>query len=98
MADVQTIVLPSGKTATIRPWKAKDVVKAQMMAGQPAEMMLALCSLICEIDGAKMVMEDVGEIDGPDFLELLGFFGVVPRTRQASSLPSPDSVTGATAS
>lgn len=93
-----TLTLPSGKTATIRGWKAKDLVKAQMMTQTPEALALALCALICEIDGQPITMEDAGEIDGPDFLVIAPFLGLAPQTPPASVSPSPDSPAGATAS
>ncbi|GEM_PF-4857836 len=93
-----TLTLPSGKTVTVRTGKARDLVKAQMMTQTPEELPLALAALLCEIDGKPLTMEDVGDIDLSDFVELVPFLGLAPRTPPGSASPSPDSPAGAGAS
>lgn len=92
------LTLPSGKTVTVRTGKARDLVKAQMMTQTPEELPLALASLLCEIDGRALTLEDVGELDLSDFVALAPFLGLAPRTPPGSALPSPDSQAGAGAS
>lgn len=91
---MQTLTLPSGKIATIRTGKARDLVKAQMMTQAPEELSLAVASLLCEIDGKPITLEDVGDLDLSDFVELAPFLGLVPRMLPVSALPSPDSPAG----
>ncbi|MBI3584196.1 MAG: phage tail assembly protein [Nitrospinae bacterium] len=64
--ESKEIVLPSGKKATLRKGKGRDLFNAQRKAKDPAEMQWALLSELVEIDGKKVVFEDLLEMDLPD--------------------------------
>jgi hypothetical protein len=98
MGDPQTVTLQSGRVVTIRPAIAGDLVKAQMMISTPEQLPLALASLVITVDGAGMTLEDVTLMPLADFIELLPFVGLAPRTPPASSSPSAGSPAGASAS
>jgi hypothetical protein len=70
------IKLPSGKVATIAPFKGKHVREAQRIAdGDTSMIMFAMIALTTTIDGQAVVAEDLDEMDGQDVLALMGEFG-----------------------
>ena len=70
MPEATIITLPSGKTATIRPGKGKDLLDAQRIAKHPEEIIWALTAQLVTIDGQAHVMEDYLEMDLLDVAKL----------------------------
>jgi len=66
------IKLPSGKTALIEQGKGKDLLQAQMKAKTSDEIPYALIAELVEIDGQKLVYEDILEMDLADVITLQG--------------------------
>lgn len=77
-AAVREITLPSGAKATIRAGVGRDVYNAQRKAKEPADIMYHLISDLAQIDGKRVVFEDVMEMPLDDVMELLGAFGNFP--------------------
>lgn len=98
MTETQTITLASGRVVTVRPGIGADIVKAQMMVRTPEEMTLALLSLLVEIDGQRVTLEDLLAMPLDDVFELLPLVGRSRRTPPASSSASAGSAGGTTAS
>jgi len=72
-AETKTIVLPSGKTAVMREAVGLDLKRAQRAAArdtEPSAIMFALIAETTEIEGAKIVYEDVLAMKLPDVLAL----------------------------
>lgn len=75
-AGTREITLPSGRKATIAPFKGKHVRVAQLMADKDtSRYMYAIISQLVKIDGEGVTMEDMDEMDGVDALALMGEFG-----------------------
>lgn len=71
----KTKTLPSGKVATFEKFQGKHVRQAsQMVDGDTSKLIFAMIALTVSIDGNKVVMEDIDEMDGADVLELMGEF------------------------
>lgn len=69
------IELPSGKVAEIREFKGRDAMQAQKMIGTDATKYIpALISITTTIDGNAIVVEDMEEMDGRDFMKLFTTF------------------------
>lgn len=68
----KTLKLPSGKTATIRKGIGYDLLQAQQKAKTPDEIPYALIAELVEIDGQKLVYEDILELDLDDVIALQG--------------------------
>lgn len=67
--------LPSGKKASIRAFKGKDAMMAQRQAGTDGDKYLPiLIAMTTTVDGNPIVFEDLEEMDGADYLSLLGEF------------------------
>ena len=66
----KTLTLPSGKIATFEKGKGKDLLQAQMKAKTSDEIPYALLAELCEIDGQKLVYEDILELDLEDVIAL----------------------------
>ena len=66
----KTLVLPSGKTAVIRKGKGRDLFQAQKTAKTSEESPYALIAELTEIDGVKLVYEDILELDLEDVIAL----------------------------
>ncbi len=66
----KTINLPSGKIATVKAGKGYDLLQAQQKAKTSEEIPYALIAELCEIDGQKLVHEDILELDLADVLTL----------------------------
>ena len=73
----QEIELPSGAKATISEgFKGKHIRKAQAISGGDSNLIIySLIAQLVEIDGARIVMEDLDEMDGRDVLALMAHFG-----------------------
>lgn len=66
----KTLTLPSGKIATIENGKGRDLLQAQMKAKTADEIPYALIAELVEIDGQKLVYEDILELDLEDVITL----------------------------
>lgn len=66
------LTLPSGKTAVIEQGKGKDLLQVQMKAKTSDEIPYALIAELVEIDGQKLVYEDILELDLADVIILQG--------------------------
>ena len=64
------LILSSGKTAVIKDGKGIDLLHAQQNAKTSEEIPYALIAELCEIEGQKLVYEDILELDLPDVLTL----------------------------
>jgi len=69
------VKLPSGKIATIKDGKGKDLFWAQKMANDPSEIMKMLMIRLVEIDGKAITEDDLDEMPIPDVIALTGEFG-----------------------
>lgn len=85
----KTVTLPSGKTATIREGKGRDLLQAQRLVGKDTDAMpYALIALRCQIDGAPIVYEDVLDVlSDADVLALMGEI-LPPAVPQQPALPA----------
>lgn len=68
----KTLTLPSGKIAVLKKGKGYDLLQAQMKAKNSEEIPFALISELAEIDGQKLVYEDILELDLGDVIALQG--------------------------
>lgn len=71
--EVRTLALPSGRSAAIRKGFGRDLMRAQRVAGpagDPSAVVFALIAELAEIDGARVLYEDVLGIDLADVLAL----------------------------
>ena len=66
----KTLSLPSGKTATLRKGRGFDLLQAQIKAKTSEEIPYALIAELTEIDGQKLVYEDILELDLSDVIAL----------------------------
>ena len=66
----KNITLPSGKIATVRPGRGYDLLQAQIKAKTSEEIPYALIAELTEIDGQKLVYEDILELDLSDVIAL----------------------------
>ena len=64
------ITLPSGKIATLHKGKGYDLLQAQQKAKTSEEIPYALIAELAEIDGQKLVYEDILELDLEDVIAL----------------------------
>ncbi len=67
---MKEIVLPSGRKATIREGKGRDLLNAQRIAQSPEEIIYALLAELVQIDGIKHVYEDILDMPLTDVLAL----------------------------
>ena len=71
--DLRFLLLPSGKSAAIRKGFGRDLMRAQRVAGtssDPTAVVFALIAELAEIDGARIVYEDLLAMDLNDVLAL----------------------------
>ena len=66
------VTLPSGKIAALEEGKGRDLLQAQMKAKTSEEIPYALIAELAEIDGQKLVYEDILEMDLGDVIALQG--------------------------
>lgn len=66
----KSLTLPSGKIAMIENGKGRDLLQAQMKAKTADEIPYALIAELVEIDGEKLVYEDILELDLEDVITL----------------------------
>lgn len=75
---MKKITLPSGKQVVIKDGKGRDLLNAQRKAKTAEEIVYALLAELTEIDGQKLIYEDILEMDIKDVLalqmEVLGNF------------------------
>lgn len=72
----KVVELPSGKTATIFKGKGKHVREAQRLMGDDNSLYLpALMSMLVQVDGKSLLMEDYDEMDMDDYTELMAVVG-----------------------
>jgi hypothetical protein len=94
---IREVTLPSGRVATIREGKGRDLINAQRAVGRTAEsgaLMQALVAMLCTVDGKELIYEDVLEMPIADVLmmegEVLGNFpqaaSPMPQASPASSI------------
>jgi len=86
---MKEIILPSGKKVTVREGKGRDLLNAQRKARSAEEILYALLAELTEIDGQKLVYEDLLEMDLKDVLALQSavvgdFFSFQPSTSSTS--------------
>lgn len=92
----KTLILPSGKTATIRPGKGHDLLQAQMKAKNSEEIPYALIAELSEIDGQALVYEDILEMDLSDVIALQGEISgkfQTPKTQETPKTPTQETKT-----
>lgn len=66
--------LPSGKKCTISKFKGKHIQEAKRLMDPQkngADMDECLAAILVEIDGKKIVIEDLAEMDGMDYLKII---------------------------
>jgi hypothetical protein len=69
----RVITLPSGRVATVRKGFGRDLMRAQRAggaSGEPSAVVFALVAELAEIDGAKVLYEDVLAMELGDVLAL----------------------------
>lgn len=72
---MREITLPSGKKAVIHKGKGKHAIQAMKICdGKTEQYLPALMSLLIDIDGQALVMEDFEEMDMQDYMALQGEF------------------------
>jgi hypothetical protein len=74
---MREIKLPSGKVATIKDGKGKDLFWAQKMANDTSEIMKMLMIRLVLIDGQAITEDDLDEMDISDVLLLTNEFGKI---------------------
>lgn len=73
--EVRQITLPSGRTASIRRGKGRDLMRAHRAAAgnpEPLAISFALVAELAEIEGKPIVYEDMLAMDLDDVLALQG--------------------------
>lgn len=93
----QETTTSTGKRVVVYKGTAGDLVKAQTMVDHPFEMQLGLASLLVEIDGSRLPVEDWRGMDLEEYMEILplfmpGFAG----TQQSLLSPLPENSDGGT--
>ena len=91
---MKQLSLPTGKTATIRGGKGKDLLNAQRKSKTPDEIMFALIAELTEIDEQPLIYEDLLEMELEDVLalqaEMSGKFQSLQQTASSTSLKPQD--------
>ena len=71
----EKFTLPSGAVVEKTPFKGKHVREAQrLMDGDQSKYSTAIISVACLIDGKKITVEQMDEMDGRDILKLMEIF------------------------
>lgn len=81
------LILPSGKTATIKKGRGIDLLNAQKNTNSSDEIPYALIAQLCEIDGQKVVYEDILELDLEDVIALQNEITGVLKVKKAEAKP-----------
>jgi hypothetical protein len=74
---MREVKLPSGKVATIKDGKGKDLFWSQKMANDTSEIMKMLMIRLVLIDGNPITEDDLDEMDISDVLMLTNEFGKI---------------------
>jgi hypothetical protein len=74
---MRNTTLPSGKIATIKDGKGKDLFWAQKMANDTSEIMKMLMIRLVLIDGQAITEDDLDNMDISDVLMLTNEFGKI---------------------
>jgi len=64
----------SGKKVVIYRGKGKHLINAQMKSNTPGEVLWALITEVVEVDGKKVTMEDIYEMDLGEVLQIQSAF------------------------
>jgi hypothetical protein len=76
VVDVKEVALPSGKKATIKPFKGRDIREAQKISGTDTSLVIfAIIAVTTTIDGNPVTAEELDDMDGMDVFELMNSFG-----------------------
>ncbi len=71
--ETTTVALPSGRSATLRKAKVRDLLQAHRsvgFSGEPMAIAMALIAQVATIDGKALIYEDVLELPAEDGLVL----------------------------
>lgn len=69
------IILPSGKKFSKIPFKGKHIIAAQrLMDGDPDKYLFAITAVCGLVDGKKITIEELEEMDGRDVMEMIADF------------------------
>lgn len=99
MNETKSILLPSGRSAVIRPPKGRDLIAAQQVSPSPEHIGFGLMAALVTIDGNRLVLEDYLEMDLSDILVLqTAVMGNVPSQAPSTSSSSPTTPAGVSAS
>lgn len=75
LKDNQVKLPTSGLIAEVTEIKAKDIMNMRRVMGDSDlhedQMMYALIAMSVKVDGKKLVLEDIPEMDGYDFIAIL---------------------------
>ena len=66
----KTLSLPSGKIASLKKGRGFDLLKTKQKAKTSEEIPYALIAELAEVDGQKLVYEDILELDLEDVIAL----------------------------
>lgn len=70
--------ISDGKEVVVRRLKAKDYIMAEgMVAGNQSLVTPAMLHLAIKVDGRMLPMEDIEELDGPDYLKIKNNFNII---------------------
>ena len=89
---MKQILLPTGKTATFKNGKGRDLLNAQRKSKTPDEIMFALIAELTEIDEQPLIYEDLLEMELEDVLALQAEMSGKLQPAQpivSSTLPKP---------
>lgn len=71
--EVKSLILPSGRAASLRKPKVRDLLRAHRavgFSGEPMAITMALVAEVSQIDGRTVVYEDLLELPAEDGLAL----------------------------
>lgn len=100
-AEVRSITLPSGKAATLRKGKGRDLMHAQRAVvgnSDPTAVEFALIAELTQIAGAPIVYEDVLGMDLEDLLVLRAEVSQINFPEPALLSPAPEASQDSSAS
>lgn len=83
----QTLTLPSGATATLRPGTGADLAQARKMVEQPDDLSFALLALLLTVNGAELDLAGVKDLDMFDGFQIAEAAGLNPAS-SPDTLPS----------
>src|SRR5579871_891575 len=80
MAETKTVILPSGKTATVRtPATGRDLINAYKVLprkANPGQISMALVAQLAAIDGRQLLYEDTLDLPLEDINALMDAAGM----------------------